>query len=168
VNRTQKEQVVDSLKGLFTSANIVLISHYSGLNVDSMTALRNSAREVDVNVKVSKNTLTRMAIKDTPYEGLLDSLTGPTLLIYANDVVSAAKVLVSFAKDNEALKFQGGAIDGKVLDESELKVISYLPSLEEIRAKIIGSIQTPATNLASLIQAPAGQVARVINAYASK
>ena len=168
MDRTQKEDLVASLRATFDDTNMVVVTHYSGLTVTEMGDLRGQMREAGASFKVTKNRLTRLALEGTKYEGLSGLFTGPTAIAYSEDPVAAAKVAVKFAKDNEKLVVIGGALGSEVLDVDSVKALATLPSLDELRAKIVGMISTPATRIAGVLQAPAGQVARVIGAYAAK
>ncbi|MCK5296940.1 MAG: 50S ribosomal protein L10 [Alphaproteobacteria bacterium] len=168
MNREQKQELISSLNGLFSQTAIVVVTHYKGLTVAEMTDLRNQVREVGASFRVTQNRLTRLALKGTEYENLSDLFTGPTAIAYSDDPVAAAKVAVSFAKKNDKLIIQGAAMGDMVLDDAGIKNLASLPSLDELRAKIISVIQTPATRIAGVTQAPASQLARVLKAYADK
>jgi len=168
VDRTQKEELVASMRSTFEEAGIVVVTQYSGLTVDDMTTLRNKMREVGAGFKVTKNRLTRLALEGTDYAGLADTFTGPTAIAYAADPVGAAKVAVEFAKKNDKLIVVGGAMPGTILDAAGVKSLAAMPSLDESRAKLVGLLQAPATKIAGVLQAPAGQLARVFGAYSDK
>lgn len=165
MNRTEKADLVSSLHQTFEGASLVVVAHYSGLTVQELGDLRGRMREAGAQFKVTKNRLTRLALKDTKFEPLSDMFTGPTAIAYSEDPVAAAKVSVSFAKENDKLIVIGGAIDSEQLDANGVKALASMPSLDELRAKIVGMINTPATRIAGVLQAPGGQVARVISAY---
>jgi len=164
VDRTEKTELVSSLRGTFENASIVVVAHYIGLNVDDMGELRSKMREAGASFKVTKNRLTRLALEGTPYDQLGDLFTGPTAIAYSDDPVAPAKVAVEFAKKNEKLVVLGGAMGDVCLDVDGIKQLATLPSLDELRAKIVGMLNTPATRVAGVLQAPAGQVARVLGA----
>lgn len=168
VDRTEKSDLVSSLRGTFEEAGIVVVTHYKGLNVDDMGTLRAQMRDAGARFKVTKNRLTRLALEGTPYEQLGELFTGPTAIAYSDDPVAPAKVAVEFAKKNDKLVVLGGAMGDVRLDESAVKQLATLPSLDELRAKIVGMINTPATRIAGVLQAPGGQVARVLNARAQQ
>ncbi len=168
MDRTQKEDMVASLHQTFVDANLVVVTHYSGLTVGEIGALRDQMREVGAGFKVTKNRLTRLALKETKFEGLADMFIGPTAIAYSDDPVAAAKVSVNYAKKNDKLVVIGGALGNEQLDVSGIRSLATLPSLDELRGKIVGMLNTPATRIAQVLQAPAGQVARVIGAYGSK
>jgi len=168
VDRTEKQEVVDAFREMFQASVSVVVTHYSGMTVTEMTKLRGQMREAGASYKVTKNRLTRLALADTNFKGLADMFTGPTGVAFSADPVAAAKVAVNYAKTNEKLVIIGGAYNGQILDVNGIKTLAELPSLDELRAKILGMLQTPATRIASIMQAPAGQVARVIGAYGAK
>lgn len=166
--RTQKQDWIDSTGGEMKSAEILLIAHYKGLTVAEMTELRGNIRKAGAKFKVSKNLLAKRAAAGTNYEKISHLFKGPTAMAYANDPVSAAKALSEFAKKNEKLVLVGGAFGETILDKAAIQQLATMPSLDELRAKIIAMLQTPATRIAGVLQAPAGQLARVFNAYATK
>lgn len=168
MDRAQKQEVVKDLHGVFNSAGVVVVTHYNGLNVADMTDLRNRLREIGASFKVTKNRLTKLALEGTDKAPLGDLFTGPTGIGFSDDPVAAPKVLVKFAKDHDNLKILGGMMGEVMLDENAIKDLASLPSLDELRAKLVGLLSTPATRIAGVLQAPAGQVARVIGAYGAK
>lgn len=166
MDRTQKEEQVSSLRETFEGAELVVVTHYSGLTVAEMGDLRGKMRAEGASFKVTKNRLTKLALAGTKFEGLADMFAGPTAIAYSKDPVAAAKAAVNFSKDNEKLIVLGGAMGQESLDLNGVKALAKLPSLDELRAKLVGMISTPATRIAGVLQAPAGQVARVIGAHA--
>ena len=168
MNRSEKEQLVASLHDVFRAAELVVIVHQSGMTVAESTDLRRKMREAGASFKVTKNRLTRLALKGTPYESLDSLFNGPTAIAYSEDPVSAAKVVVTYAKKNDKIAVLGGGFGKKVLDESGVKALASLPSLDELHAKIACLVSTPATRIAGVLQAPAGQLARVLGAYGAK
>lgn len=168
MDRSEKEQLVSSLRQGLLESELVVVAHQTGLTVDEVSHLRRQIREAGAQIKVAKNTLARLAVAGTHYEGIDAYLSGPTALAYSKDPVAAAKITIKFANGNEKFKVIGGAIKGKVLSYQDIEMLSKLPSLDELRAKIIGIISTPATRVASVVQAPAGQLARVFSAYGNK
>lgn len=168
MDRPQKVELVQSLHQLFGEVNLVVVTHYTGLTVAEMNDLRRKMREAGASFKVTKNRLTRLALAGTQYEGLAELFTGPTAIAVSEDPVAAAKASVDFAKANEKLVILGGAMAGQVLDVNGVKALATLPSLDELRGKIVGMLNTPATRVAQVLQAPAGQVARVIQAKADQ
>jgi large subunit ribosomal protein L10 len=168
VDRVEKEDLVASLHKTFEDASMVVVTHYSGLTVKEMGDLRGRMREAGALFKVTKNRLTRLAFKDTKFEPLSDMFTGPTAIAYSDDPIAAAKVAVNYAKENDKLIVLGGSLDQETLDANGVKALASLPSLDELRAKIVGMLATPATKIAQVLQAPGGQVARVIGAHAEQ
>ena len=165
MDRAQKQEMVSSLNDVFSNAGVVVVTHYSGLSVAEMTDLRAQLREAGASFKVTKNRLTRLAIEGTDKEALGDLFVGPTAIGYSEDPVAAPKVLAKFAKENEKLIIRGGMMGTTELDEAGVKQLASMPSLDELRAKLIAMLNTPATRIAGVTQAPAGQLARVIGAY---
>jgi large subunit ribosomal protein L10 len=168
VDRTEKQQLITSLHETLKKAELVVITQQTGLTVAEVTNLRRQMRQAGAGYKVTKNRLARRALDGTQFEGLKALFTGPTAIAYSADPVAAAKVAVTYANSNDKLTIVGGAMGSQVLDSDGVKALATLPSLDELRAKIIGILQTPATRVASVLQAPAGQLARVFKAYASK
>ena len=168
MNRSEKTDAVAVLNATFNESAVVVVTRNLGLTVAQSTDLRNKMRDAGATYKVAKNRLTKIALADTQYAGLSDLLTGPTALATSGDPVAAAKVAVEFAKTNAKREIVGGAMGDTVLDVDGVKALASLPSLDELRAKLIGLIQAPATKVAQVIVAPAGQLARVFGAYAAK
>ena len=169
MDRAQKQESIESLKGVFADAGAVVVTHYTGLTVAEMTDLRLRLRKEGAAIKVVKNTLALKALDGKLGEKGDKLFTGPVAIAYGPDAVSAAKIAVQFAKENDKLKIVGGVLDQtNVLDEAGVRALATLPSLDELRGKLIGLIQAPATKIAGVLQAPAAQLARVFNAYATK
>lgn len=168
MDRSQKEALVASLHETFEESAGVVVTHYSGLTVAEITDLRERMRGAGASFKVTKNRLTRLALAGTKYEGLTDLFSGPTAVAFSADPVAPAKVASEFAKGNEKLVILGGGVGAEVLDATGIQALASLPSLDESRAKIVGLLTTPATRIACVLQAPGGQVARVLNAYAQQ
>jgi large subunit ribosomal protein L10 len=168
VDRAEKHEFVDTLRRVFQKTAIVIVTHYTGLTVPELNRLRVGVRGIGGNVKVTKNRLVQRAIEDTPYRSLSSLFTGPTAIAYADDPVAVAKVAVDYAKTNAHLVLLGGAVGPHRLDPDGLKALATLPSLDALRATIVGLIRTPPTRLAGVVQAPAAQLARVVAAYAEK
>lgn len=168
MDRAQKQEFIETLKGVFDNAGAVVVTHNLGLTVAEMTDLRGRLRKEGAQLKVVKNTLAQKALDGSiGAEG--DALfTGPVAIAYAPDPVSAAKVASQFAKENEKLAIIGGFMGQQVLDKAGVSALATLPSLDQLRAKIIGLVQAPATKVAGVLQAPAAQLARVMSAYAAK
>ena len=168
VDRTEKSEFVEMLNTVFSSAGVVVVAHYSGLNVADMTSLRARVREAGASAKVVKNRLAKLALRGTDAESITDLFSGPTLIAYSGDPVAAPKVVADFAKTNEKLVILGGTMGTTPLDADGVKALAALPSLDELRAQLVGMISTPATRIAQVVNEPAGQIARVVGAYAAK
>ena len=168
MNRSEKTEAVAALNATFNEAAVVVVTRNLGLTVAQSTDLRLKMREAGAGYKVAKNRLAKIALNDTQYSPLGDLLTGPTALATSGDPVAAAKVAVEFAKTNDKLEIVGGAMGATVLDVEGVKALASMPSLDELRAKLIGLVQAPATKVAQIVVAPAGQLARVFGAYAAK
>ena len=168
MERAEKSEVVAELNQAFKSAGTVVVSQYAGLTVAEMTSLRGRMRAAGGSVKVAKNRLAKRALEGTDVVHMSDLFKGPTVIAYSSDPVAAAKVSVEFAKTNEKLIILGGAFGKTSLNPDRIKALAEMPSLDELRAKLVGMIKTPATRIAGVLAAPAGQVARVIGAHARK
>jgi len=168
VDRSQKEKLVASLHAAISDTVCFIITHQSGMTVAEVTGLRRQMRDAGASFKVTKNRLARLALAGTKFEQLSPLFTGPTAIAYSRDPVAAAKVAVEFANKNEKLTIVGGALGSQQLDAAGIKVLATMPSLDELRGKLLGMLQTPATRIAGVLQAPAGQLARVVGAYAKK
>ena len=168
MDRAEKHEFVAALHRVFQDAAIVIVTHYSGLTVAQLNTLRVNVRGVGGNVKVTKNRLVQRALEGTRYQTLGPLFNGPTAIAYADDPVAVAKVAVDYAKANTKLGLLGGAVGPHRLDPEGVKVLATLPSLDILRATIVGLIRTPPTRIAGVLQAPAAQLARVLAAYAEK
>ncbi|MGE4431404.1 MAG: 50S ribosomal protein L10 [Sphingobium sp.] len=168
MDRTQKAELVSALNAVFGDVGVVVVTRNLGMTVAQSTALRQKMRDAGASYKVTKNRLAKIAAKDTAYESISDLLTGPCGLATSVDPVAAAKVAIEFAKTNDKLEIVGGAMGTTVLDAEGIKALASMPSLDELRATLVGLMQAPATKLAQITQAPAAQLARVFNAYAEK
>lgn len=168
MDRAQKREAVADMHQAFQAVSCIVVTQYSGLNVSEMNELRGRMRNAGATFKVTKNRLTKLALDGTPYDQIADLFTGPTAIAYSSDPVSPAKVAVEFAKANEKLVVLGGAMGSTRLDPDGIKALASLPSLDELRGKLIGLINAPATKIAGVLQAPAAQLARVLSARASK
>jgi len=168
VDRAAKKELVTTLNGVFKATNVVVVAHYSGLNVAQMQTLRRQMKQAGAAVKVAKNRLAKLALEGTDAALIVPLLKGPTLIAYSGDPVAAPKVAADFAKANEKFVILGGTMGTTALDPNGVKALAALPSLDELRAKIVGLIQAPATKIAQLVNAPAAKLARVVQAYAAK
>ena len=168
MDRSQKADAVAALNATFNEVGVVVITRNLGMTVAQSTLLRTKMRDAGASFKVSKNSLARLAIEGTSYSGIGDMLTGPVALASSVDPVAAAKVAVDFAKTNDKLEIVGGAMGTQVLNPEGIKALASLPSLDELRGRLIGLVQAPATKIAQVIVSPASKLARVFNAYAEK
>ena len=168
MDRAQKTELVAELNRTFSEVGVVVVTRNLGLTVAQSTQLRTKMREAGASYKVSKNKLAKIALDGTDYLSLGDMLTGPVGLASSIDPVAAAKVVVDFAKTTDKIEIVGGAMGATALNVEGVKALATLPSLDELRAKIVGLVQAPAQKLASITQAPAGQLARVFGAYGAK
>jgi large subunit ribosomal protein L10 len=168
MDRAQKAELVAELKQTFTETNVVVVTRNLGLTVAQSTDLRNRMRDAGARYRVAKNRLALIALKGTTYAPLSDLMTGPTALATSSDPVAAAKAAVDFAKTNDRLEIVGGAMGETLLDANGVKALAALPSLDQLRATIIGLVQAPATKIARTISEPGASLARVIGAYAAK
>jgi large subunit ribosomal protein L10 len=168
VDRAAKHELVTTLHEVFQATNVVVVAHYSGLTVAQLQTLRKQMRQAGAQVKVAKNRLAKIALDGTDVASIAPLLKGPTLIATSGDPIAAPKVAVDFAKVNEKFVILGGAMGKTALNPDGVKALASLPSLDELRAIIVGLIQAPATKLAQLANAPAAKVARVVQAYANK
>jgi large subunit ribosomal protein L10 len=168
VDRAEKKELIGVLQEVFRTTGVVVVAHYSGLTVAQMQDLRKQMKQAGATVKVAKNRLAKIALDGTDVAAIGSLLTGPTLLAYSSDPVAAPKVAVSFAKGNEKFVILGGAMGKTSLNQDGVKALATLPSLDELRAKLVGLIQAPATKVAQVVNAPAAKLARVFGAYAKR
>ena len=168
MNRNEKAELIETLQSTLSEATAVVVTHQTGLTVAESSDLRGRMRKAGAGFKVTKNRLTKIALQGTKYEDITDLFTGPTAMGTSADPVSAAKTLVAFAKENDKLTIVGGALDGKVLDKAGVEALAKLPSLDELRASLVGLLNAPATKVARVAQAPAAKLARVIQARADQ
>jgi len=168
LDRAAKSEMVASLGEVFKATKVVVVAHYSGLTVAQMQALRRQMKQAGASVKVAKNRLAKIALEGSDVASIAPLLKGPALIAYSGDPVAAPKVAVDFAKTNESFVILGGAMGKTSLDPNGVKALASLPSLDELRATLVGLIQAPATKIAQVINAPAAQLARVVQAYATK
>ncbi len=168
MDRSQKTDAVAQLNQVFKEAGVVVVTRNLGLTVAQSTDLRSKMREAGASFQVAKNSLARIALKDTDYAGIEEYLNGPTALAYSEDPVAAAKAVVEFAKSNDRLEVVGGSMGSQILDEAGVRSLASLPSLDELRGKLVGLVNAPATKIAQVVNAPASKLARVFGAYGAK
>jgi large subunit ribosomal protein L10 len=168
MDRTEKKELVATLSEVFKTTNVVVVAHYSGLTVAQMQNLRKQMKQAGAQVKVAKNRLARIALDGTDVASIAPLMKGPTLIAYSGDPIAAPKVAVDFAKANEQFVILGGSMGTTALNPDGVKALASLPSLDELRAKLIGLLVAPATKIAQLTNAPAAKLARVVQAYADK
>ncbi len=168
MNRTEKHQVVESLKSDFKETEILILSHYHGLSVSDIMGIRRELKKQNDNIKVTKNRLAKLAVKDTDFENLSEKMKGPTAFTYSNDPVGAAKSVVKFSKDHENYQIIGASLNGQLLDEKAIANLAKLPSMDELKAQIIGLISSPAQKLARILQTPASNVVNVLKAHSEQ
>lgn len=168
MDRAQKAESIETLKGVFEGAGAVVVTHYMGLTVAEMTDLRGRLRSEGASLKVVKNTLVQKALNGRTGEAGDALFKGPVAIAYGPDPVSAAKVSTQYAKENDKFSVIGAVMGDQVLDASAVGALATLPSLDQLRAKLIGLVLAPATKIAGVLQAPAAQLARVMQAYADK
>ena len=167
MNKVAKKNYIEEMKKNFTANESVMIAQYQGLNVNELDALRKELREKGILFKITKNRITKLALKDTSKKDQ-KIFTGPTAAAISSDPISTAKILTKFSKSNNKLKIVAGFMDGKVLDEKEVSIIATLPSLEEARAKIVGILASPAQKLVSILLAPGSKIANLARAKSLK
>lgn len=168
MDRSQKSDAVAQLNAVFNEMGVVVVTRNLGMTVEQSTALRTKMRDAGAAYKVAKNSLAKIAIKDTDYTGLDEYLVGPVGLAWSQDPVAAAKAVVDFAKTNDKLEIVGGSMGSTVLNEAGVRALATMPSLDELRGKIVGLVNAPATKVVRTIIEPAAQLARLAGAYAAK
>lgn len=168
MERAEKGNFVEMLNAVFSSAGVVVVAHYTGMTVADMTTLRKRMGEAGAGTKVVKNRLAQLALRDTDAASISPLFKGPTLIAFSSDPVAAPKVAMDYAKINDKLVILGGAMGKTALDADGVRALASLPSLDELRGRLVGLISTPATRIAQVLNAPAGQLARVFAAYADK
>ena len=168
MNREQKESFVQNLKSIIADNSLVLVFHYRGMSMTDMTDLRVQSFNSGCNIKVTKNRLTKLALEGSDKAALSEFFDGPTAIAYSSDPVQLTKLVTNFANNNSNLVILGGIMDNEILSVEKIEILSKLPSLEEIRAQLIGLISSPAQKIASVLTAPSGDLARVFNAYGNK
>ena len=168
MNREEKAELIKKLNSTFNNAGVVVVTHQSGLTVEESTDLRVKMREVGAKYQVAKNRIVKLALKDTKYENIIDLFSGPTAIAVSKDPVTAPKTIFKFAKENDKLSIIGGGLDGKTLSVDEVKQLASLPSLDELRGKLVGLIKSPSQKLASVAVAPANKLVNVLHAKANQ
>ena len=163
MKRSEKKDFVDKLKEEFNNSSSVIVTHYSGITVNEAESLRKEMRANGAKFKVTKNRLTKLAIADTQFKEISDLFTGPTAIAYSDDPVAPAKVAVSFEKKLENFKIVGGGYNGEKIDRDRIDFLAKLPSLDELRGKLIGLLSAPAQKIASIASEPGAQIARLIS-----
>ena len=168
MDRAQKRQLVSTLNEEWKDAGVMVVAHYTGMTVAQMTEFRKRMKEAGGAVKVAKNRLAKLALKDTDGQGVADLLKGQTCVVYSEDPIAAARVSVKYSKENDKLVILGGTMGKTVMDASAVKALAELPSLDELRAKLIGLVQAPATKIARVLKEPGAMLARVLQAQGAK
>ncbi len=168
MERAEKREVVTALHDVFANTGVVVVAHYAGLSVAQMTKLRSEMRSAGGKVKVAKNRLAKLALEGTDAKGIADLLKGPTCLAFSDDPITAPKIAVKFAKANEKFVILGGTMGAEVLDAKGVSSLADLPSLDELRGKLIGLLEAPASKIARTLNEPGAQLARVFGAYGNK
>jgi len=168
LERAEKREVVTALHDVFANTGVVVVAHYAGLSVAQMTKLRSEMRSAGGKVKVAKNRLAKLALEGTDAKGIADLLKGPTCLAFSDDPITAPKIAVKFAKANEKFVILGGTMGAEVLDAKGVSSLADLPSLDELRGKLIGLLEAPASKIARTLNEPGAQLARVFGAYGNK
>jgi large subunit ribosomal protein L10 len=165
VKRSEKKELVDKLKDELDTSSSVIVAHYSGLTVNQSDQIRAEMRNNGAKFKVTKNRLTKLALEETQFKNIADLFTGPTAIAYSDDPVAPAKVAVSFEKKLENFKIIGGGYDGEKIDIEKINFLATLPSMDELRGRILGLISAPAQKIASIVKEPSGQLARLVSAH---
>jgi large subunit ribosomal protein L10 len=168
MDRAEKRELVSTLNEAWKDTGVIVVAHYAGMTVAQMTEFRKRVKEAGGSVKVAKNRLAMLALKDTDSSGITRLLKGQTCLAYSDDPIAAARISVKYSKENDKLVILGGAMGKTMLDANAVKALADLPSLDELRAKIIGLLQAPATKIARILKEPGAQLARVIQAKSAQ
>jgi len=163
VKRSDKNKFVQNLKEELKDSSSVIVAHYAGLSVKETDKLRKALRSNGAKFKITKNRLTKIALTETQFESISDLFNGPTAIAYSNDPIAPSKISVDFEKKHENFKIVGGSFEGEKIDLSKIYFLATLPSLDEVRGQLIGLISTPARTIASILQVPGSQLARLLN-----
>ena len=166
--RAEKAQVINDLNAVFTETGVVVVTHYKGLTVAEITDLRGRIRAAGASFRVTKNKLAQLAVDGTLFAPLSSMFKGPTAIAFSKDPTASPRIVSEFGKKNDKLQIVGGGLSGTLLDAASVKALAELPSLDELRAKLVGLLNTPASRLVGLLQAPGGQIARVLAARAEQ
>ena len=166
--RARKSDIVDSLRGVFSDAGVIVVTHYQGLSVAEVTELRRGMRAAGARFRVTKNRLAKIALADTPYSPLAELFTGPTAIAFSQDPIAAPRAAVDYAKRNEKLAIIGGALGSNLLSAEQVRALADLPSIDQLRARLVGLLVSPAARLVGLLQGPGAQLARVLAAHADQ
>ena len=164
MNRKEKAELIETLQSTFNASTTVVVAHQDGMTVAESGDLRQKMRDAGAGFKVTKNRIAKLALKGTRYEDLDSFFTGPTVVGTSEDPVAAARILVEYAEGNPKITIIGGSMDGKTLDKAGVEALAKMPSLGELRGKLVGLVQAPAAKIAQVMQAPAGKLIRVIKA----
>ena len=164
MDRVAKEKVVSDLTKKFDESNFFILTHNNGLSVFEITSLRDKLREAGSTFKVVKNSLAKIAVNDTKVKDLSEYFKGPLAIVFSEELTSQPKIISDFTKDNENLSIVGGFMDGEIIDKEIISKLASLPSLDTLRAKIIGSLTSSASKIAGIVNKPGGQIAQVLSA----
>ncbi len=168
MNKDKKKSYIEEMKDFFKKTNSVLVTHYQGLSVKEIDKLREEMREKGILFKITKNRITKLALKDSKFKKLENLFTGPTAVAFSDDAIASAKILTKFAKNNSKLKIIGGIMEDEPLSLKDVEKIATLPTLDEARAKIVGILSTPAQKIMSILLAPGSKIAILAHAKSKK
>ena len=168
VKRSDKNEFVQNLKEELDNSSSVIVAHYAGLSVSETDDLRKAMRDNGAKFRVTKNRLTKLALADTQYESIIDLFNGPTAIAYSSDPVAPSRIAVNFEKKLKNFKIIGGSFEGKKIDQTKINFLATLPSLDEIRGKLVGLLSAPAQKITALLQVPGGQLARLMSSRSEK
>jgi large subunit ribosomal protein L10 len=168
MNKEKKKTYIEEMKKFFTSRSSVFVTHYQGLNVKQLDLLRDEMRKHGILFRITKNRITKLALKDTKYKKLENLFNGPTAVAFSDDAITSAKILTKFAKSNGSLKIIGGIMEEEPLTKEEVANIATLPTLDEARANIVGILKAPAQKIMSILLAPGSKIAILAHAKSIK
>ena len=166
--RAEKAHVIDELSAVFAETGVVVVTHYKGLTVAEISDLRARTRAAGASFRVTKNKLAQRALDGTPFAPISSLFKGPTAIAFSKDPTAAPKIVAEFVKKNDKLQIVGGGLSGTLLDAASVRALAELPSIDTLRAKLIGLLNAPASRLVGLLQAPGEQVARALAARAEQ